>query len=106
MIYTCFSVSENRLNELKSFIRKELPSARFKDNPLKVGDKWIIALNMEIEDSNKLKLLHNKWYEEDNPPKKFLLETFRYAVLEACFDIVVLALSSMPLLFIIYFLFG
>ena len=68
-MYTSFYIEENRLNELKSFIRAELPTARFKHNPLKEGDKWFIALNMEVEDGNKLNLLHNKWHDEDNPPK-------------------------------------
>ena len=68
-MYTSFYISENRLNELKYFIKAELPTARFKHNPLKEGDKWFIALNMEVEDGNKLNLLHNKWHNEDNPPK-------------------------------------
>lgn len=67
-MYTSFYISENRMNELMSFIKNELPSARFKHNPLKEGDKWFIALTMEVEDGNKLNLLHNKWYNEDNPP--------------------------------------
>ena len=68
-MYTSFYIAENRLDELKSFIRAELPTARFKHNPLKEGDKWFIGLTMEVEDSNKLNLLHNKWHDEDNPPK-------------------------------------
>lgn len=68
-MYTSFYIAENRLNELKSFIRAELPTARFKHNILKEGDKWFIALTMEVEDGNKINLLHNKWYDEDNPPK-------------------------------------
>ena len=68
-MYTSFYIEENRLNELKSFIRSELPSTRFKHNPLKEGNKLFIALNMEVEDSNKLNLLLNKWNNEDNPSK-------------------------------------
>jgi len=68
-MYTSFYIEENRLNELKSFIRAELPTARFRQNPLKEGDKWFIALSMEVEDGNKLNLLHNKWHNEDKPPK-------------------------------------
>jgi len=33
-MYTSFYIEENRLNELKSFIRAGLPTARFKHNPL------------------------------------------------------------------------
>lgn len=69
-MYTSFYISENRLDELKSFIRTDLPTARFKCNPIKEGDKWFIALNMDVEDGNKLNLLHNKWFDEDNPPKE------------------------------------
>ena len=68
-MYTSFYVTESRLNELKSFIRAELPTARFKHNPLKEGDKWFIALDMEVGDGNKLSKLIEKWYNEDNPPK-------------------------------------
>ena len=67
---TSFPVSESRLQELKSFIRKELPSARFNHNPLREGDKWFISLTMDVQDGNKLNALQNKWYDEDNPPLK------------------------------------
>lgn len=68
-MYTSFYVTENRLDELKSFIKNSTPSARFNHNPLKEGNKWFISLNIEVNDSNKLNKLFNKWYEEDNPPK-------------------------------------
>ncbi len=64
---TNFYVTENRLLELKSFIRKELPTARFKHNPLKQGDEYFISLTMEVQDGNKLNELHNKWHEEYKP---------------------------------------
>ncbi len=68
-MYTSFYVTENRLDELKSFIRNSTPSARFNYNPQKEGNKWFISLNIEVGDSNKLNKLFNKWHEEDNPPK-------------------------------------
>lgn len=66
-MYSSFYIKENRLDELKSFIREFTPTVRFKHNPLKEGDKWFIALTMEVEDGNKLNQLFNKWDEEDNP---------------------------------------
>lgn len=72
-MYSSFYIVENRLTELKSFIRDFTPTVRFKHNPLKEGDKWFIAITMEVEDSNKLNELFNKWDNEDTPiksPKK------------------------------------
>lgn len=66
-MYSSFYIKENRLDELKSFIREFTPTVRFKHNPLKQGDKWFIALTMEVEDGNKLNQLFNKWDDEDNP---------------------------------------
>jgi hypothetical protein len=68
-MYTSFYIKENRLDELKSFIRNFTPTVRFRHNPLKEGNQWFIALDMEVEDGNKLNELFNKWYSEDNPPK-------------------------------------
>lgn len=68
-MYTSFYIAENRLEELKSFIRAFTPTVRFKHNPLKEGNQWFISLTMEVEDSNKLNELFNKWHNEDNPPK-------------------------------------
>lgn len=68
-MYTSFYIKESRLDELKKYIRENLPSVRFKHNPLKEGDKWFIALNLEVEDNNKLSVLQNKWFEEDKPIK-------------------------------------
>ncbi|MDT8303716.1 MAG: hypothetical protein RQ760_19700, partial [Sedimentisphaerales bacterium] len=34
-----------------------------------IGNKLIIDLTMNVDDNNKLNELHNKWYDEDNPPK-------------------------------------
>lgn len=68
-MYTSFYIVENRLNELKSFIRAELPTARFKHNPLKVGGEFNISLDLSVNDGNKLSELREKWHNEDNPPK-------------------------------------
>lgn len=67
---TSFNIKENPLKELKDFIRTDLPSARFKYNPDKNGDTYRICLELEVEDGNKLSLLENKWYQEDNPVKQ------------------------------------
>lgn len=66
-MYSSFYIKEDRLGELKSFIREFTPTVRFKHNPLKQGDKWFIALTMEVEDGNKLNQLFIKWDEQDNP---------------------------------------
>lgn len=68
-MYTSFYIEENRLDELKSFIKTSTQTVRFKHNPLKEGNKWFIALTMEVEDGNKLNELFEKWHNEDNPPK-------------------------------------
>jgi hypothetical protein len=39
-MYSSFYIKEDRLGELKSFIREFTPTVRFKHNPLKQGDKW------------------------------------------------------------------
>ena len=70
---TTFYIQENRIEELKSFIRAELPTARFLQNPYKQGSEFGISLELTVEDGNKLSQLRNKWYNQDNPyisPKK------------------------------------
>ena len=70
---TIFHINENRIEELKSFIRAELPTARFNRNPYKVNDKYNISLELTVEDGNKLSVLRNNWYNQDHPyisPKK------------------------------------
>lgn len=69
-MHTSFYITENRLDELKSFIRNFTPTVRFEHNPLKESNKWFISLTMEVEDCNKLNELFNKWHSEDNPPKR------------------------------------
>ena len=79
-MYTSFYIKKNRLIELKSFIKFELKTARFEHNPLLIGsEKYNIALNLSVEDGNKLSELRNKWYMEDNPikqPSKSLWKRF------------------------------
>ena len=65
-----FYKKENRLAELKSYIKEQTPSVRFKNNPIKIGDKFNINLTLTVEDSNKLDILFNKWYANDNPVVK------------------------------------
>jgi hypothetical protein len=70
---TTFYIQENRIEELKSFIRAELPTARFLQNPYKQGSEFSISLELTVEDGNKLSQLINNWYNQDNPyksPKK------------------------------------
>ncbi len=67
-MYSSFYIKENRLDELKKFIRTKTHSVRFKHNPLKEGDKFFISLTMDVEDGNILNELFNKWYDIDNPP--------------------------------------
>lgn len=45
-MYTSFYIKENRLNELKTFIRLNTPSVRFVHNPLKEGDQYYIAFTL------------------------------------------------------------
>ena len=68
-MYISFYIDTNRLTELKTFIRNFTPSARFKHNPLKQGSKFFIALDLEVEDGNKMNNLFLKWDKEDNPPE-------------------------------------
>lgn len=62
-----FYVTENRLGELKTFIRTFTPTVRFKQNPLKSGGEYFIILTMETECGNKLNELFNRWHFEDKP---------------------------------------
>lgn len=65
-----FYITPNRLDELKTFVRKNLKSAYFNHNPLKEGHEWFISLHMEVEDANKLSELRAEWYYQDNPKEK------------------------------------
>lgn len=79
-MYTSFYIVENRLDELKSFIKTFTPTVRFKHNPLKEGNQWFIALTMEVDDGNKLNELFEKWHNEDNAVSK-VGETNQFSIL-------------------------
>ena len=64
---TIFYIPENRIEELKDFIKSDLPSARFNHNPYKVGKDYRISINLEVEEGNKLSILRNNWYNQDHP---------------------------------------
>jgi len=61
--------SEERMNTVKTFIRQNMPTARFKSNPYKHTDgTWEFNVSYELSDMDKLTKLLNKFYYEDNPP--------------------------------------
>lgn len=64
-MYQSFSIKEERLAELKIFIKDFLPSVRYVQNPYKMSKLWFVAMTIDVEDSNKLNELFNKWYDED-----------------------------------------
>lgn len=63
-----FHVSKHRYDELKQFIRTQMPTARFEYNPYPLVNlkTWQVSITLEIEDIGKLNDLENKWYLEDN----------------------------------------
>lgn len=78
-MYQSFSIKEERLGELKNFIKITAPSVRFVGNPYKMTKLWFVAITLDVEDSDKLNELFNKWYDEDNPVKvenKSILKRF------------------------------
>lgn len=68
MVRDSFYIKKNRLDELKLFIRDNLESARFANNPIEFSNQYYIILDLNVADSNKLNELFNKWYCEDNKP--------------------------------------
>jgi hypothetical protein len=55
------------MNKVKSFIRQNMPTARFKSNPYKYSNgKWEFNISYELPDMNKLSVLLNEFYVEDN----------------------------------------
>lgn len=72
MIEETFYVKSNeRYEKVKSFIRTNMPTARFKRNPyLCFDNKWCFDISYEIEDINKLSKLLNEFYYEDNKPEE------------------------------------
>ena len=67
-MYTSFYISENRIGDLKLFIRTMLKTARFKSNPSKIGSEYHISLDLSVEDCNKLNAVRQQWDDEDTPP--------------------------------------
>lgn len=64
-MYTSFYINLDRLVELKTFIRTNLPNTRFRTNPLKEGKLYHISLELTVEDHAKLNQLQNKWHDHD-----------------------------------------
>ena len=74
---TTFYVPKSRIEELKTFIRVDLKTARFIQNPYEQGNEYGISLELTVEDGNKLSQLRNEWYKQDYPiksPKKSFLK--------------------------------
>lgn len=67
MVKHHFLLKKERLPEFKDFLRKNLPSCRFIQNPFENDTTYTIYIEMNSEDSNKFTELENKWYEQDNP---------------------------------------
>lgn len=66
---TFYVANDERMNKVKSFIRQNMPTARFKSNPYKYSNgKWEFNISYELPDMNKLSVLLNEFYVEDNPP--------------------------------------
>ena len=66
---TSFYIKNEKLDECKTFIRNNLNSARFLTNPIFIGNKWNINLELNVEDGNKLNELFNKWNKEEENNK-------------------------------------
>lgn len=64
MIHT-FYINEENLDDTKLFIRT-LPSARFNGNPLKVGNKYNLSVDLEVKDGNKLSQYLEQYYESND----------------------------------------
>lgn len=69
MVRNSFYIKSERLPEMKNFIKDNLKSARFTQNPYQVGSEYHITLDMDVLDCNRLNNLFNKWYEIDHTPK-------------------------------------
>lgn len=69
MVQHTFYIKKDRLFELKQFIRDNLNSARFLENPYELNTEYRITLSTNVNDANKLNELFNKWHDIDNSPK-------------------------------------
>lgn len=66
---TFYVENDERMIKVKTFIRQNMPTARFKRNPYKYSNgKWEFNISYELPDINKLSKLLNEFYCEDNPP--------------------------------------
>jgi hypothetical protein len=66
---TFYVANDERMNKVKNFIRQNMPTARFKNNPYKYSNgKWEFNISYELPDMNKLSILLNEFYVEDSPP--------------------------------------
>lgn len=63
-----FQVPEHRFDELKQFIRTQMPTTRFDYNPYYLNSfkSYQVSITMGIDDIGKINDLENKWYLEDN----------------------------------------
>lgn len=60
--------NDERMEKIKLFIRQNMPTARFVRNPYRLHNgTWSVLLFYEIEDINKLNLILEEFYLEDNP---------------------------------------
>jgi hypothetical protein len=85
MITESFSIKgHSRMAEIYSFIRINMPTCRFINNPLNTSDdNWKINISYEIEDINKLNTLMNKYNLEDEKIEKRekYEKTFRFKII-------------------------
>lgn len=63
---TFYITTEERMNETKDFICKNMLTARFKRNPTKIFTIWEFSISYELEDMNKLTTLLNHYHDLDN----------------------------------------
>lgn len=87
--YNFYVSNENRMNIVKSFIRKNMPTARFIYNPYKhLDNRWSFYISYEIEDMNKINKILQEFYLEDHPPsikkENFLKQIIRKAYKILC----------------------
>lgn len=79
MITDSFYINnDEEMMEVKAFIRQNMPTARFIQNPYRHSDgKWHFYINYEISDINKLSPLLNKYHLIANPtpPEKNILKS-------------------------------
>ncbi len=72
--------NDDRMNKVKTFIRQNMPTARFIQNPYRYSNgKWDFYISYESSDLNKLSKILEEFYLEDNPPppkKVTLIEKF------------------------------